>query len=174
MPALVPTLLRTVTRAALRVKAIKDAKHRVLPAGLVSSAEKVPLLDRELEWSEQLEGATSKVDVLRRVRALFEAEGEAEKDLGSRIDNAFESIRIMTEYEQFVEALVDQGAYKPKGPRNGHIKFRVGDLIQHKYFGKGVVFGWDDQCAASEVGGLSSVLYVLFLMLCALGETHNH
>ena len=152
--ALVPTLLRTVTRAALRVKAIKDAKHRVLPAGLVSSAERVPLLDRELEWSEQLEGATSKADVLRIVRAQFEAEGEAEKDLGSRIDDAFESIRVMTEYEQFVEALVDQGAYEPKGKRPKEVIYRVGDVIRHKHFGQGVVFGWDAQCAASEVSGL--------------------
>jgi hemimethylated DNA binding protein len=152
--SLVPTLYRAIARGALGVRAIKEAKTRLVPSGIVpveaGVVENSLVLQKEMAWGEMLEQVESNAEVFRKLKHYFKANpGETEEETSDRIDEAFETMRIMTDYANMVRSMVDQGEYEPN-LRPNNLKYRVGDVIVHKYFGKGVVSGWDETCKADE------------------------
>jgi hemimethylated DNA binding protein len=150
--SLVPIIFRAIARGALGVRSIKEANHRLVPSGCVhlDFIEQSAHLQKEMEWGKLLEEGESNAQVLKKVRKFFEVEaGETDEQISARIDEAFDTMRIMSEYEKVVENMVDEGQFEPRVRPKG-LKFRVGDVIQHKFFGKGVIYGWDETCKMGE------------------------
>ena len=75
----------------------------------------------------------------------------AAKVVGARIDDAFALLKQLSDHEFLIGLCVENGHFDPCfRPAGGEVAFVVGDVLQHRLFGRGVVYGWNETCVASD------------------------
>ena len=76
---------------------------------------------------------------------------QREADISRRVDEGFDTLRALGEHHELLTLLDENGHFDPRyRPPCGSVQFAIGDVLQHKLFGRGVVYGWDEACAADD------------------------
>lgn len=69
------------------------------------------------------------------------------------LDRGFAAMRLASEFSELITDLEDiEIVDMPPSPRErpDHLLFAVGDVLEHRFFGKCVVTGWDETCQQDE------------------------
>jgi hemimethylated DNA binding protein len=155
--AMKPTLYRALFREAQHFQRSFLKREMVFRSGVgFPDAElpedETPFWELETKWvkcyadakARGLEGNQATASILRLHFALKCPSVEEAK-----VEAGFASLRDLSYYRNLVEYFVKDDAFVPK-ERSDEVALCVGDIVQHKYFGRGVVYGWDQTCQAGE------------------------
>lgn len=150
MPSVEVVLYRCLLRTGGSLKRIRDAHKRIAPSGYACEEQ---LLSQCNFYTQCLDSGAAKACKSQKESSDAAVVRMAIRDqfenTSGGLDAGFQHLRDMEAYLNTVELLTDWHFYEPK-LRPAGLKFCVGDILDHRLFGRAVVFGWDESCTADD------------------------
>ncbi|TMW56416.1 hypothetical protein Poli38472_006426 [Pythium oligandrum] len=129
--------------------------YRAIRSGAVDSYDGVKMdWQRERQYENRLDDAkviqqwTNRPLSMAILRAQFDqpVDIEGHKLLDQRLDAAFLALREMNDHNALIDNLTAQGAFAAK-KRSSSVQYRVGDVVDVKDVGRGVIVSWSEERA---------------------------